>query len=317
MITYLIRRTLILIPTLFAITIIVFTLMQAAPGDPMDLYLSPEVDTSQFAVLRERLGLDQPLHIQYGRWVAAFFTGEMGVSFNYGRPVWELLKPRIPPTILLMGLSLLFAYLLAIPIGTISAIKQYSLLDHGVTSFAFIGVSMPNFWLGLLLIYLFSVTLRWLPSFGMRSVIGGGGSVLDVARHLIMPVIVLGTAYLAGLTRYMRAQVLEIKNEEYVKTARSKGLSERWVIGKHMMKNSLIPIVTLFGLQLPALLGGAIITEQIFAWPGMGYFFIRGVQARDYPIVMAMLTISATMTLMGNFLADLAYGVLDPRIRYN
>jgi len=214
-----------------------------------------------------------------------------------------------------MSLALLSAYLIAIPIGTLSAIKQYSPLDHTVTMLAFVGISMPNFWLGLLLLSLFAVTLGWLPSFGMKELIGGG-DLIDRIRHLIMPVIVLGTGYMAGITRYMRAQVLEVKNEQYIKTARSKGLRECWIISKHMMKNSLIPIVTLFGLQLPVLLGGALITEQIFSWPGMGYFFWRGVTARDYPVVMAILTLSAVLTLLGNFGADLAYGFLDPRIRY-
>lgn len=315
MLSYVIRRSLVLIPTLFVITIIVFTLIHAAPGDPLDIYLDPTLDPRDYAEVRERMGLNRPIHIQYAYWVSHFFTGDMGISFNYGRPVWELLKVRIAPTILLMSLALLSAYLIAIPVGTLSAIKQYSPLDHTVTALAFVGISMPNFWLGLLLLSLFAVTLGWLPSFGMKELIGGG-DLIDRIRHLIMPVIVLGTAYMAGITRYMRAQVLEVKNEEYIKTARSKGLREWWVISKHMMKNSLIPIVTIFGLQLPVLLGGALITEQIFSWPGMGYFFWRGVTARDYPVVMAILTLSAVLTLLGNFIADLAYGFLDPRIRY-
>ena len=315
MLSYIIRRSLVLIPTLFVITIIVFTLIHAAPGDPLDIYLDPTLDPRDYAEVRERMGLNKPIHIQYAYWVSHFFTGDMGISFNYGRPVWELLKVRIAPTVLLMSLALLSAYLIAIPIGTLSAIKQYSPLDHTVTALAFVGISMPNFWLGLLLLSLFAVTLGWLPSFGMKELIGGG-DLIDRIRHLIMPVIVLGTAYMAGITRYMRAQVLEVKNEEYIKTARSKGLREWWVISKHMMKNSLIPIVTIFGLQLPVLLGGALITEQIFSWPGMGYFFWRGVTARDYPVVMAILTLSAILTLLGNFAADLAYGFLDPRIRY-
>ena len=315
MLSYIIRRSLVLIPTLFVITIIVFTLIHAAPGDPLDIYLDPTLDPRDYAEVRERMGLNKPIHIQYAYWVSHFFTGDMGISFNYGRPVWELLKVRIAPTVLLMSLALLSAYLIAIPIGTLSAIKQYSPLDHTVTALAFVGISMPNFWLGLLLLSLFAVTLGWLPSFGMKELIGGG-DLIDRIRHLIMPVIVLGTGYMAGITRYMRAQVLEVKNEEYIKTARSKGLREWWVISKHMMKNSLIPIVTLFGLQLPVLLGGALITEQIFSWPGMGYFFWRGVTARDYPVVMAILTLSAVLTLLGNFAADLAYGFLDPRIRY-
>ena len=316
MFAFIVRRLLILIPTLFVITVIVFFLIHAAPGDPMDLFLDPTLSATDLAAARERLGLNRPFHEQYFFWLTHFFRGEMGISINYSRPVWDLIKVRIGPTILLMSCSLLMAYLVAIPVGTLSAIKQYSPIDHAATTFAFIGVSMPNFWLGLLLLYFFAVQLKILPSFGMKELIGGG-DLIDRIRHLIMPVVVLGTGYMAGITRYMRAQVLEVRNEEYIKTARSKGLREGMTISKHMMKNALIPIVTLFGLQLPVLMGGALITEQIFSWPGLGYFFWRAATLRDYPVAMGLLTITAILTLFGNLAADIAYGFLDPRIRYD
>ena len=316
MFAFVVRRVLVLIPTLFVITVIVFLLIHAAPGDPMDIFLDPTIKPEDMARERARLGLDQPIHQQYVTWLTHFFRGDMGISFNYGRPVWDLIKVRIGPTVLLMACAILVAYLVAIPVGTLSAIKQYSVVDHTVTMLAFIGVSMPNFWLGLLLLYLFAVQLGVLPSFGMKELIGGG-DLIDRIRHLIMPVLVLGTGYMAAITRYMRAQVLEVKNEEYVKTARSKGVREAMTIGKHMMKNALIPIVTLFGLQLPALMGGALITEQIFSWPGLGYFFWRSATMRDYRVAMALLTITAILTLVGNLGADIAYGFLDPRIRYD
>jgi peptide/nickel transport system permease protein len=316
-VTYIIRRVAILIPTLFVITIISYFIMRLCPGDPVaTMYFDPTIDQSEIAVVREKLGLDDPIYIQYFRWLTRFFRGNMGRSVAYNLPVWKLLKVRIGPTAVLMGLSLLVAYLFAIPIGTISAIKKYTPLDYGITTLAFFGVSMPNFWLGLLLIWIFAVYFKILPSYGMYSLRGGGG-ILDLGKHLILPVFVLGTAYMASITRYMRAQVLEVLNEDYIQTARSKGLAERVVIFKHMMRNSLIPIVTLFGLQLPALFGGALITEQIFSWPGMGFFYFKAINSRDYPTLMAILTITAVLTLLGNFFADLAYGVIDPRIRYN
>lgn len=317
MLTYIIRRVLVLIPTLFLITVISYFIMRLCPGDPVQtMYFDPTIDPAQIAIVREKLGLNDPLHLQYFRWVARFVRGDMGRSFAYNLPVWKLLKVRIGPTAVLMGMSLLVAYLFSIPIGTISAIKKYTPLDYTITTFAFFGLSMPNFWLGLLLIWLFAVILKILPSYGMYSLFGGGG-IIDLVKHLILPVFVLGTMYMAAVTRYMRAQVLEVLNEDYIQTARAKGLAERIVIFKHMLRNSLIPIVTLFGLQLPALFGGALITEQIFSWPGMGFFYFKAISSRDYPIIMAILTIVSVLTLLGNFAADLTYGVIDPRIRYN
>lgn len=317
MIKYIVRRTLILIPTLFVSTVIIFAVVRLAPGDPLDVFLSPDIKLTEEerAKFRHRLGLDQSLPLQYLSWVGRFFSGDLGTSFNYGQPVWNLIKVRIWPTIQLTGLSLLVALLIAVPIGTISAVRQYSLLDNVITGFAFFGIAMPNFWFGLLLIYLFSVYLGWLPTSGMVSVQSGGG-VWDRFSHLVMPVVVLSTASIAGYTRYMRSQVLEVLREDYVNTARAKGIKESKVIFKHVLKNALLTLVTLLGFALPIVISGALITEQVFGWPGLGQFFWRSATFRDYPVIMAILTLAAILTLLGNFLADLAYAYLDPRIRY-
>lgn len=306
----------VIIPTLFVITVIIFGIIHMAPGEPINLFMDPSADPAELARVRAKYGLDEPLPVQYFTWLKNMVTLDMGTSINYGRPVWELIKPRIPNTLLLMGSALIFQFLVAIPLGTISAIKQYSYLDNIVTAFAFWGLSTPNFWLGLLLLWLFAVTLGVLPSFGTHDIVGGG-DILDRIKHLILPVIVIGTAGTASITRYMRSQVLEVMREDYTNTARAKGLKESVVIFKHILKNSLLPVVTLFGLSLPMLVSGAIITEQIFGWPGIGFFFWSSVGERDYPVIMAILTISAFMTLMGNFLADITYSFLDPRIRYD
>ncbi len=317
MIQYIIRRTLVLIPTLFVTTMVIFLIVQLAPGDPLEIFVSPEVKLTpeEKARIRHQLGLDRPLYEQYARWVTDFFVGNMGTSFNYKVPVWDLIKTRLWPTVQLMGLSLLLALLVAIPAGVLSALRQYSWLDNTVTALAFFGISMPNFWLGLLMIFLFSVYLGWLPTSGMIS--PGGGGLLDRLAHLIMPVFVLSTGFIAGFSRYMRSQMLEVMHEEYVYTARAKGLKESIVIFKHILRNALLPVVTLLGLSLPIFVSGALITEQVFGWPGLGQFFWQAATQRDYPVIMAILTLAAILTLLGNFLADLAYGLVDPRIRYD
>lgn len=314
--SYIIRRTLVLIPTLFVITVIIFSLIHMAPGKPINAFMNPNADPSELERVRAKFGLNEPLPVQYFRWLKNLFTLNMGISINYGVPVWQLIAPRLPDTLLLMGCAMIFEFAVAIPLGTISAIRQYSYTDNIVTAFAFWGLSTPNFWLGLLLVWLFAVHWGILPSFGTHTT-GIGGGFVDRVRHLILPVIVIGTAGTASITRYMRSQVLEVMNEDYVNTARAKGVKEIMVTFKHILRNSMLPIITMFGLSLPMLVSGAVITEQIFGWPGIGYFFWSSVGQRDYPVIMTILTISAILTLAGNFLADLLYGVLDPRIRYD
>lgn len=317
MLGFIIRRTLVLIPTLLVTTMIIFAMMQLMPGEPIDIFLSPNVTMTEQEKenFREQHGLDDPIYVQYVTWLTDFFQGDMGRSFNYGQPVWDLIKVRIGPTALLAGTSLLLALAVSIVFGTISAVRQYTMLDNVVTGASFFGVSLPDFWFALILIFVFPVSLDVLPTSGMTSVKGGG--VLDVLRHMILPVIVLSTAQTAILTRYMRSSVLEVLHEEFVSSARAKGLGEFAVIVKHVMRNSMMTIVTIVGLSLPFFLSGALIVEQVFSWPGLGQFFWRSVGQRDYPVIMALLTMTSFLTLLGNFLADLAYGFLDPRIQYD
>ena len=305
-----------MIPTLLLITVVTFLIMLMAPGDPLSSFVDPTITRAELERLREKWGLNDPWYIQYLRWAGNFFTGDFGHSLAYNRPVLELVLDRLPSTLLLTTTALLLALIVAIPVGVISAIRQYSAFDNLATSFAFFGLAMPNFWFGLLLIWLFSVYLGWLPSFGMQS-IDRGMAIDEVAKRLIMPAIVLGTASMASYTRYMRSSLLEVIRQDYIRTARAKGLNERVVIYKHALKNALIPVATLLGFELPSLISGALVTEQVFGWPGLGYFTWRAVLRRDYPVVMGMLTATAALTLLGNLLADISYAFLDPRVRYD
>ena len=296
------------------------------PGDPLTRFESPDqpLPPEERQKLIERWGLDQPWHIQYLRWAENFFFRlDFGESLSYKQPVWELIQRRIWPTVQLSGLALLLALVIAIPIGTISALKQYSLLDNSITALAFFGVSMPNFWFGLVLIYIFAVWWGVLPAGGMMDVPSKceDGQFFchlgDRLAHLFLPVVVLATASIAGFTRYMRSQVLEIMRADYVDTARAKGIKERIVISKHILKNAIMPLVTLLGLSLPILVSGALITEQVFGWPGLGWYFWQAAGAHDYTMIMGILTLTAIFTLVGNFLADILYAFVDPRIRYD
>jgi peptide/nickel transport system permease protein len=321
MLQYIIRRILISIPTLVISSIVIFGIIQMTPGDPLSRFESPDNPLSEEEKTRlyAIYGLDKPLHIQYFIWAENVFTGDLGESFNWNKPVWDLMKEKIVPTVELAGLSLLLSLVIAIPVGTLSAIRQYSLLDNTMTFFSFIGIALPNFWFGLMLMAFFSIFLGWLPTQMYISATFEGNAFdwwVDHLRHLIMPLVVLTTAQVAAFQRYMRSQVLEVLRDDYVNTARSKGLEEQRVITKHVLKNALLPVVTLLGLSLPALLSGALITEQVFSWPGLGQFFWAGATARDYPVVMGLLFVIAVVTLLGNFLADLAYAYLDPRIKY-
>lgn len=324
MLQYIFRRLMIMIPTLVVTTIVIFGIVQLTPGDPVDRFESPEnpLTAEERARIYERYGLDQPLHVQYLKWVTELFQGNFGTSFNWNEPVFNLVSSRIPKTVELAGLSLILSLLIAIPIGTFSALKQYSFWDNTVTFFSFVGVALPNFWFALLMIALFSVTLGWLPtslysSTGIKYAGNEWNWWIDHLKHLIMPLLVLTTAQVAAFSRYMRSQVLEVLRDDYVNTARAKGLKEGHVINKHVLKNAMLPVVTLLGLSLPFLLSGALITEQVFAWPGLGRFFWEASGARDYPVVMGLLFMISVVTLFGNFFADLAYAILDPRIKYD
>ncbi|MFN7253519.1 MAG: ABC transporter permease, partial [Anaerobacillus sp.] len=287
MTTYLIRRLVMMIPILFGISVISFAIMYAAPGKPAIMNLDPDISVEDRERQMEKLGLNQPPHIQYLNWMGNVVKGDFGTSFTKKQPVKDMILDRLPNTLILMLFSTILAVVISIPFGVLSATKQYSKLDYGVTITSFLGLATPNFWLGLMLIMLFSVQLGWTPVGGV-STLGGDFSILDRLHHLILPSIVLATADMAGLTRYTRSSMLEVINQDYIRTARSKGFRERTVIYKHGLRNGLIPIITIFGLMLPTFIGGSVIVETLFSWPGIGKLFIDATFERDYPVIMAI-----------------------------
>lgn len=308
------RRLLITIPVLFFVTVFNFFIIALAPGDPVDAYFNPYATESDMANKRASLGLDQPLWVQYGVWLGRLMHGDLGFSYTNYEPVSRILGQRIGPTLLLMGAAMLVAYLMAIPIGIISATKQYSGLDYGITAFSFVGISIPPFFFGLFGIYIFALKLHWLPTGGMFQ-LGGGGDFADRFRHLILPVLVLSAAISGKMVRYVRSSMLDVLNQDYLRTARAKGLGEFLVIGRHALKNALIPIITVIGLDVPLLIGGAVVTEQIFQWPGIGQLTIQSIGSRDYPVLMAINLLSAVFVVAANLLTDVAYRIADPRIK--
>ncbi len=319
---YVLKRLLQAIPLLLGIITVTFFMIRLAPGDPMDMYLEPQrgrqMDPEVIELIRKRYGLDQPIPVQYVKWVANVVRGDLGESFRYRRPVRGLLAEAIPYTLQLTVLALILDAAIGITLGIISAVKQYSPLDKTVTVGSLVVYAIPGFWLALMLVLVFSVQLHWFPTSQTRSMdydlLSFGGKAADRLWHLVLPVFVMGIASAAGTARYMRNRLLEVLNEEYVVAARARGFPERTVILKHAVRNALIPIVTIYGLSLPFLLGGATIIESIFAWPGMGRLTVEAVGGRDYPIIMATTMIAATLTVLGNLIADLAYAAVDPRV---
>jgi peptide/nickel transport system permease protein len=316
---YLLRRVLVSIPLLIGITLAVYTIANLAPGDPVSALISPDAAASLgpqwLANQREQLGLNKPLPIRYAIWLRELARGNLGYSLQDRQPIGHTILLRLGPTLRLMGSALILALLIALPVGILSALKQYSLLDYIVTVLGFAAIAIPSFFLALAGIYVFSIKLGWLPTANMNTV-GRPATVLDSIRHLILPATVLGLAEAAPLIRYIRSSMLEVIRQEYVAVARAKGLPERVVIYRHALRNALIPVVTVVALRLPILLGGTIIVETIFAWPGMGQLAINAVRGHDYPLIMAINLITATMILVSNLAADLLYAVIDPRIKY-
>ena len=322
MLYHILKRILLSLPLLIGITFVSFVVIHLAPGEPVSLQtdLNPRVSAASKAQLRHLYGLDEPLPLQYLKWVGRSFRLDFGRSFSPdGRKVTEKIAERIPITILLSLLEMLVILLVAIPIGILSATRQYSLFDKATTVFVFIGFAIPTFWLALLCMNLFGIHLGWLPISGLQSLdyarLSLGGKILDRLRHLILPVLVGSFGGLAGFSRYMRSNMLEIIRQDYIRTARAKGLAERTVIYKHALRNALLPVVTILGLSVPSLIGGGVIFETIFAIPGMGQLFYNSVMSRDYPVIMGILVIGAALTLLGNLLADISYALVDPRIR--
>ncbi len=312
---YILRRLLISIPVLFGVTVIAYFIMTLAPGDAVDMLVDPGLSPEDIALKRQALGLDQPVIVQYGRWLGQLVQGNLGYSFYNRRPVTERIGERLGATLTLAFMSLLFSYLIAIPIGVLAAVRQYSAWDYIATVFSFLGVSVPSFFFGLLLIYFLALKLDLFPTGGTHT-IGAGFSLFDRLSHLILPMVVLSLQNTGVVMRYTRSSMLDVIHQDYIRAARAKGLRERVVLFRHALRNALIPVITLAGLQFPFLLGGAIITEQIFNWPGMGRLAVEAITQRDYPTIMGINLLAAVMVIIGNLLADLLYGVVDPRIRY-
>lgn len=310
-----IRRLLQSIPVFIGITIISFALIHAVPGGPTArLELDADIRPEDIARIRANMGLDKPVWQQYLIWVGNLLRGDLGISYIDQRPVAKQIRERLPKTILLTGTALLLSIGLALPIGVIAAVKQYSWLDNITTVFSTAGISLPSFWLGLMCILIFAVRLKWLPSGGVVT-IGQPFSMPDLLKHLIMPAFVLATISTAGWSRYIRGSMLEVIRQDYVRTARAKGLRERLVIVRHALRNALIPVATLMGLSIPNLVGGALITETIFSWPGIGRLAWHATTKRDYPIIMGVVVMATVVVILGNLAADIAYGLLDPRIQ--
>lgn len=323
MLPYLARRLLLLIPLLLGITLISFVVIHLAPGEPTDLQtqMNPQASAELQERLRRQYGLDQPLHIQYGQWLRRLAVLDFGESFaGDRRPVLDKILERLPVTILINLLSIVFILAVSVPLGIVSAVRRNSLFDRTTTVLVFTGFAMPSFWLALLLMDWFGVRLGLLPISGLKSLgyeyLSFSGQILDRISHLILPVFVSAIGGLAGFSRYMRSNMLEVVRQDYILTARAKGLSEHTVIYKHALRNALLPVITILGLSVPGLIGGSVIFETIFAIPGMGKLFFDGVMMRDYPLIMGILVMGAILTLLGNLLADICYALADPRIRH-
>ncbi len=319
---YVIRRLIMAVPLLLIISIIVFGLLQAAPGGPMGAYVRRgSFSEEDLRRIEQRLGLNAPVYVQYGKWISKVVKLDFGQSITERRPVTAAIRDRLPNTLYLMGTAWIVTILIAIPIGVITAVKQYSWFDHVVTGLTFVGQSVPIFWLGLLLILVFYIWLDnpfssgpLLPAGGMYT-LGQDFSLWDRIKHLILPVTMLSASWVAWYTRFLRASMLEVIHQDYIRTARAKGVREQVVIMRHAFRNAAIPLVTLMALDLPLIFSGALFTEVIFSWPGMGRLFFTAADRRDYPLLMAIIMITATLIVLSNLLADVVYAWLDPRIR--
>lgn len=322
MLSYIFRRLLLTVPVLIGITIITFLVMHLSPGKPTDIIT--DMNQKITAEAKQRLvalyGLDKPVYIQYWQWLKRILKLDFGKSFKDDRPVIKKILERLPATLLLNFLSIILIFISAIPMGVFSAVKKDSIFDKITTVFVFVGFSVPTFWFAILLMILFGLHLGWLPISGFRSInfdeLTLLEKIIDITRHLILPVLVSAFTGIAGLSRYTKSAMLEVLHQDYIRTARAKGLSETSVIFKHALRNALIPVVTIVGLTIPDLIGGSFIFETIFAWPGMGRLGYEAIMSRDYPVIMAVGTIVAILTLLGNLIADITYAYVDPRIRY-
>lgn len=313
---YILKRLAISIPVLILISVGAFVLVHLTPGDPADMYISPDMTAEQIELTRAALGLDKPMIVQYVEWVTNFLSGNLGFSFGNRQPVLDIIGQRLSPTLILMSISLLVAYLSAIPLGIIAALHKNSKVDRFIIGWTFFNVSFPPFFLGLALIYILAVQFNIFPTGGM-TVLGQENDIGDRAMHLVLPVIVMASQFSANMIRYVRASVLDVLDQNYIRTAMAKGLTEKKILSAHVFRNSLIPIVTVIGTDLPKVIGGAVITEQIFQWPGIGSLTVAAINGRDYPILMAIVILSAIAVLIANLTVDIMYAIIDPRIKYS
>ncbi len=324
---FLLRRLLGAIPLLLGVATLIFFVLNLAPGDPAALFSNPNVPASVIAQIHRNLGLDQPIYIRYVKWLLAFLSGNFGYSFAQGRPVLAIILEALPNTLILAACTLVLVFVAGVAIGVLQSVRQHTWTDGILSVLSLFFYSMPSFWLGLMLMLLFALKAhQWgwpvsLPPTGMTSVdydyLSTGQQILDRLVHLILPTVTLTLVLAAGIARYTRGQMLEVIRQDYIRTARAKGLPERTVILKHALRNSLIPVITLLGLYLPLLFSGAVFVEVIFSWPGMGRVIVDAITERDYPLVMATSFIFAALTIFGNLLADVLYAVADPRIGYD
>ena len=312
MLAFIARRGLQALGVLFGVSVLVFALLHLVPGDPVRIALGTRFDPEIYEALRSRAGLDRPLGVQFVGWLTSAVTGDLGVSFRNGQPVTAILLSRLPATLVLALASLLLGLLIALPLGILSAVRPGSKVDYAGTVFSQVGVSIPDFWMGIMLVLLFSLTLGWLPSSGYVPLTD---DPVEGLRRLAMPAVTIGVVTGSILTRFTRSAMLEALSEDYTRTARSKGLRERVVVNRHALRNALIPVVTVTGLQLATLLGGVIVVEQVFAWPGLGQLTLTAIGQRDYPVLQGAVLLLAVIFLVVNLLVDLLYAVLDPRIR--
>jgi peptide/nickel transport system permease protein len=312
---FLVSRVIGTIPLLVGISLVLFGVIHLAPGGPLDFYAdTPGVTPQALAEMKAALGLDQPLPLQYLRWITAFLDGNWGYSIRTSRPVLVEIGDRIPATLLLGGTSLLVAFVIALPLGIIGAVRRYSLLDGFLTVISFSGISLPVFWLALMLQLVFAVSLHWLPSGGWQTI--GDGSLVDHLRYMVMPVSILAFATVAKWARYIRASMIEVMHQDYIRTARAKGETRLRVIAHHALSNAALPFVTVVALDLVNIVSGTVITESMFRWPGVGNLFVESMAGRDYPVLMGIMMIGSMVLVFSNLLADILYAVLDPRVRF-
>jgi peptide/nickel transport system permease protein len=312
---YIIRRLLQAIPLLIGVSIIGFAMMHLAPGGPLAVYtLNPTITAQDIERIKHVFGLDQPIHIQYIKWAYGIFSGNWGYTFFGGRPVLQVILERFPATLLLMGSGMSMAIIIGMLIGILGAVRRYSVFDYLATTGAMVALSFPTFWFGLMTIFIFSLKLGWLPSGGMYT-LGGEEDILDLLRHLILPAVVLALVLVAQWSRYSRSSFLEVIHQDYIRTARSKGLSGSRVLLRHAFPNAVAPLIALAGIQLPWLFSGALVTETIFGWPGMGRLFVDALTMKEYPVLMGMVMITAMFVIIGNLMADVINALIDPRIR--